>query len=106
MITAQRKESRTVVVVDHEALSRLSNILEKALLTAKATPMSDDDVMLTCDILKALFNLTCGYDERVDYDREESDLLKRICKVLQSLILVKMSTAENKSNIVRLGLLL
>ena len=92
--------------MDHEALSRLSNILEKTLLTAKATPMSDDDVMLTCDILKALFNLTCGYDEKLDCDKEESDLLKRICKVLQSLILVKMSTAENKSNIVRLGLFL
>jgi len=100
LITAQRTESRTVVVVEYRALSRLTNILENLLENAKnSSELSEDEIVAICDILKALFNLTCGYEEK-ECDEEETSLLVKICKILQTLIIVKVSNHEKKTSIV------
>ena len=54
-----------VVVVDYRALSRLNDILEGMLKASKATQMSDDDIMVASDVLKALFNLTCRQSDQM-----------------------------------------
>jgi len=100
LITAQRTESRTVVVVEYRALSRLTNILENLLENAKtSSDLSEDEIVAICDILKALFNLTCGYEEK-DCDEEETSLLVKICKIIQTLIIVKVSNVDRKTSIV------
>ena len=54
-----------MVVVEYRALSRLTNILENLLENAKtSSDLSEDEIVAICDILKALFNLTCGYEEK------------------------------------------
>ena len=91
---------RTVVVVEYRALSRLTNILENLLENAKnSSELSEDEIVAICDILKALFNLTCGYEEK-ECDEEETSLLVKICKILQTLIIVKVSNHEKKTSIV------
>jgi len=100
LITAQRTESRTVVVVEYRALSRLTNILENLLENAKnSSDLSEDEIIAICDILKALFNLTCGYEEK-ECDEEETSLLVKICKIIQTLIIVNVSNVDKKTNIV------
>ena len=91
---------RTVVVVEYRALSRLTNILENLLENAKtSSDLSEDEIVAICDILKALFNLTCGYEEK-DCDEEETSLLVKICKIIQTLIIVKVSNVDRKTSIV------
>ena len=89
-----------MVVVEYRALSRLTNILENLLENAKnCSELSEDEIVAICDILKALFNLTCGYEEK-ECDEEETSLLVKICKILQTLIIVKVSNHEKKTSIV------
>ena len=91
---------RTVVVVEYRALSRLTNILENLLENAKnSSDLSEDEIIAICDILKALFNLTCGYEEK-ECDEEETSLLVKICKIIQTLIIVNVSNVDKKTNIV------
>ena len=91
---------RPAVVVEYRALSRLTNILENLLENAKnSSDLSEDEIVAICDILKALFNLTCGYEEK-ECDEEETSLLVKICKILQTLIIVKVSNHEKKTSIV------
>lgn len=100
LITAQRTESRTVVIIEHRALSRLTSTLENIMESAKApSKLSEEESVCICDILKALFNLTCGFDEK-QCDEEESSLMIRLSKTLQSLILLQMDNVEKKTNIV------
>ena len=89
-----------MVVVEYRALSRLTNILETILENAKnSSDLSEDEIVAICDILKALFNLTCGYEVK-ECDEEETSLLVKICKIIQTLIIVNVSNVDKKSNIV------
>ena len=89
-----------MVVVEYRALSRLTNILETILENAKnSSDLSEDEIVAICDILKALFNLTSKYDEK-EIDEEETSLLVKICKIIQTLIIVNVSNVDKKTSIV------
>ena len=89
-----------MVVVEYRALSRLTNILETILENAKnSSDLSEDEIIAICDILKTLSNLTYKYDEK-ECDEEETSLLVKICKIIQTLIIVNVSNVDKKTNIV------
>jgi hypothetical protein len=105
LVTAQRPEARTVVVVEHRALNRLIDVLELILEKTKAKLMEslacldDEEVSVIADVLKALFNLTCGYEDK-DCDEEEESLMRRLCEIVQSLIIVSLASNDQKFKLV------
>ena len=65
------------MVVEHRALSRLTDILNIILERTKESGQPnfpEGELMVTLDVLKALFNLTCYLDNHT-CDEEENSLL-------------------------------
>ena len=99
---------RTVVVVEHRALSRLTDILNIILERTKESGQSnfpEGELMVTLDVLKALFNLTCYLDNHT-CDEEENSLLVRLCHIIQTLIISPVSTGDKKFELVGYVLLI
>lgn len=97
---------RTLVVVEHRAISRLTDILNVILHRSKKTESGiartsfpEEELLVTLDILKALFNTLCIMENR-DQDEEETSLLLKLCQILQTFILVEISTGERKFDLV------
>ena len=51
------------------------------------------------DVLKALFNLTCGYEDK-DCDEEETLLMERLCGITRDLMLLEIPYGENRFSLV------
>ena len=93
---------RTVVVVEHRALSRLTDILNIILERTKESGQSnfpEGELIVTLDVLKALFNLTCYLDNHT-CDEEENSLLVKLCQIIQTLIITPVSTGDKKFELV------
>ncbi len=88
-------------MVEHQALSRLTASLELLLESAKVaeSALSDEQTGAMCDILKALFNLTCGYENKT-CDEEESAVFNHLGQLLQTLVIVDIPNVEQKTHIV------
>ena len=95
LITAQRPESRTFVVVEHRGLSRLIDVIDRL----KQEKLDDNQLNAFNDVLKALFNLTCGYEEKV-CDEEETVLMERLACLIRDLILMEVDNGEKKFTLV------
>lgn len=102
LVTATRPEARTVVVVEHRALSRLTDILNIILERTKESGQSnfpEGELIVSLDVLKALFNLTCYLDNHT-CDEEENSLLVKLCQIIQTLIITPVSTGDKKFELV------
>lgn len=88
-------------MLDHRGLIRLTDVLDMMLEKAKESEaiVTEDEFLVLIDVLKALFNLTCGYDDRV-CDEEEASLMKRVAKIIQTLIMINLAYGENKYGLV------
>ena len=95
LITAQRPEARTFVVVEHRGLSRLIDVIDRL----KQEKLDDNQLNAFNDVLKALFNLTCGYEEKV-CDEEETALMDRLACLIRDLILMEVDNGEKKFTLV------
>ena len=102
LIIQNSKNFRTVVVVEHRALSRLTDILNIILERTKESGQSnfpEGELIVTLDVLKALFNLTCYLDNHT-CDEEENSLLVKLCQIIQTLIITPVSTGDKKFELV------
>ena len=88
------------MVIEHRALSRLTSILESLMESAKPpSTLSEDEIVAVCDIYKALFNLSCGFDSK-DCDEEETSLMMKICKLVQTAIILHVTNVDRKLSLV------
>lgn len=67
--------------------------------------LSEDDVLITLDVLKALFNITCGYDTKeaascATGDEEEQSQLRQLARILHLLLNIGTTLPENKIMVV------
>lgn len=97
LITAQRPESRTFVVVEHRGISRLTDVIDR--LKAQENSTSDNELNAFNDVLKAMFNLTIGYEVKV-CDEEETVLMNRLSCLIRDLILMEVENGEKKFTLV------
>ena len=65
----------------------------------------EGELIVSLDVLKALFNLTCYLDNHT-CDEEENSLLVRLCHIIQTLIISPVSTGDKKFELVGYVLLL
>ncbi len=65
-----------------------------------STKLSDDEVAILANLLKALFNLSCGYEEKRIFDEEEEALLIKLAELVQILILVDVNHHNSKEVVV------
>ena len=87
---------RAFVNIEHCGLSRLADTLERLQSNGIA---SEKEVTAINDVLKALFNLTCGYEDK-NCDEEEVKLMERLSGLIRDLILLEVSNGENKFTLV------
>ena len=94
-VTAYRPESRTFVVVEHRGLSRLMDVIGRF----DGMTQLDNDLNAINDILRALFNLTCGFEDKV-CDEEETIGMEHLCGLTRDLISTTVENGEKKSTLV------
>ena len=95
--------------MEHRGFSRLIDVVNIILERSRSRGdqassdhaiISEDDCSVIADLLKALFNLSCGYEERNDLDEEEVSLLCKMAELLQILILIDSGNHVNKELVV------
>ena len=89
-------------MVEHRGLSRLTDVLNIILERAKKSvnvSIPEEELLATLDVLKALFNLTCSFDNR-KCDEEENSLLIKLCHIVQTLLIIQLSTGDRKFDLV------
>ncbi|KAJ8682060.1 hypothetical protein QAD02_017852 [Eretmocerus hayati] len=102
LITALNASTRQLVKLDLNGGVLLIEILENILMNVSADKkIMDNDAILACEILKALFNL---FMQPNDSHKEESQIYMRIVEILSKLLETEnMMHEENlQSNIVNL----